>query len=336
MANAANSYTLADYALNSNSPIVQKITYSLLDNGSVMQDMTFRTYKSMIANGTRFLGSLAGVNYRALNDVPSVVKSVPTPYQESAYILSNTFAIDKKILEDQNQIQDPWTVQLGAYTKAVAYDTNDKFINNEHVTGDKNAPIGLRARLDNAAVYGIPTEMKFAAGGSTIDISAGANGDGILESIQQALDIMAAPDGTGVIMYMNELTRRKVDRAVKKLGTTGGFNVSQDQFNRRVMQYNGAIVRTIGRKADQTTQIITSSETTAGANGASNYSSIYFVKFGEEHIAPWQFDTFENSVIGPYLLTAGGVQMALTVDWAWGLFQSDVRAVARIYGIKTS
>lgn len=334
----SNSLTLSDYAILSNSPLVQKISYSMLMNGSVLQDIPLRTYQSMVANGVRFLGSegAATVAFRALNATPATTKSVPTPYQEQAYIMSNNFDIDNVLLQDKNSIQDPFAVQLGAYFKFVTYKMNDIFINNNHITGDANAPVGLRYRLDNYADYKIPSEMKFAAGGSTVDISAGANGDAILEGIQQALDIMGSPDGTGVIMYMNETCRRKLDRAVKKLGTTGGFNVSQDQFNRRVMTYNNAVVRTIGRKADQTTQIITSTESTAGADSNSNYSSIYFALLGEENLSGWQFRSLEEAIVGPYLLTASGTQQRVTFDWPIGFWQENVRAIARMYGIKVS
>lgn len=338
MANDANSLTLTDYAIMSNSPLVQKISYSLLMNGSVLQDIPLRTYQSMVANGVRFLGSEGAptVAWRALNDTPATTKSVPTPYQEQAYIMSNNFDIDNILLADVNSIQDPFATQMGAYFKFVTYDINDKFINNNHITGNANAFAGLRFRLDNPTDYKIPTEMKFAAGGSTIDISAGANGDAVIEYLQQMLDIMGAPDGTGVVLYMNELTRRKIDRAIKKLGTTGGFDQTQDMFGRRVLNYQNARVRTIGRKADQSTQIITSTETSAGVDGASNYSSIYGVKFGEEDFAGWQFRSLEQAVTGPYLLTASGTQQRITFDWPIGLWQENVRAISRMYGLKTS
>ncbi len=338
MANDANSLTLSDYALLSNSPLVQKITYSMLMNGSVLQDCPLKPYKSMVANGVRFLGTegAATVAYRAINNGPATTKSVPTPYSEQAYIMSNNFDIDNVLLEDKNSIQDPFAVQLGAYFKFQTYKFNDLFVNNNHITGDANAPVGIRYRLDNPTDYKIPSEMKFAAGGSTIDISAGANGDGVMEALQQMLDIMGSPDGNGVVLYMNELTRRKVDRAVRKLGAGIGFNTITDAFARRVTTFQNALVRTIGRKADQATQIITSTETTAGVDGASNYSSIYGVRFGEEHFCGWQFRSLEEAITGPYLLTATGTQQRITFDWPHGLWQEDVRSVARMYGLKTS
>jgi hypothetical protein len=333
----SNSLTLSDYAILSNSPLVQKISYSMLMHGNVLQDIPLRTYKSMTANGVRFLGSEGAptVAFRALNADPATTKSVPTPYQEQAYINSNNFDIDNVILEDINSIQDQFAVQTEAYVKFLTYKWNDVFINNNHITGDANAPVGLRYRLDNPTDYKIPTEMKFAAGGSTVDISAGANGDALAENIQKMLDLMGAPDGTGVVLYMSELTRRKADRAIRKLGAGIGFDTVRDAFDRRVTTYQNAIVRTIGRKADQSTQIITDTESTAGADSSSTYSSIYGVKYGEMDFAGWQFKSLEEAFFGPFQLQ-NGVQKRITFDWPVGFWQENVRAVCRSYGYKTS
>jgi hypothetical protein len=334
VANDSNSLTLADYALQSNSPLVQKITYSMIMNGSVLQYMPFVNYRSMIANGVRFLGQgLGAVAFRAINDVPTVTKSTPTPYSEQAYIMSNNIAIDNVLLQDINAIQDPWAVQLGAFVKAWVYKCNDIFINNNHLTGDANAPVGLRYRLDNYADYGIPSEMKIDA---NVDISAGSNGIAFLEQLQILMDYMGSTDGTGIVLFMNDSTRRKIDRAVKAAGTAGGFDITKDQFGRRVAYYQNALIVDLGRKADQSTRIITSTETTAGADSTSNYSSIYGVRFGDEHFKAWQFKSFEEAVTGPYLLTASGTQQQVTIDYPFGWWQEDIRAIGRLYDIKTS
>lgn len=333
----SNSITLSDYALMSNSPLVQKFTYSLIQFGSVLQDIPLRTYKSMTANGSRFLGAgLATVGYRKLNEAPAVTKSVPTAYQEQAYIVSNNFDIDTILLEDVNRIQDPFATQMSAYLRALTYDFNDKFINNDPINGDADAPVGLRYRLDNYSDYQIPSEMKFAAGGSTIDISAGSNGDALAENLQKMLDIMGSPDGTGVVLYGSELLWRKISRAILKLGTGGGFRIDQDQFGRQVTKYQNAIVRKMGRKADQTTQILTDTESTTGASSSSNYSSLYGVHYGLDQFSGWQFRNMEEAITGPYLLTATGTQQQITFDWPVGLWQEHIRSVSRMYGLKTS
>ena len=39
--------------------------------------------------------------------------------------------------------------------KAITYDLNYKFINNNHATGDANSFTGIRYRIDNGSTYGV-------------------------------------------------------------------------------------------------------------------------------------------------------------------------------------
>lgn len=332
----SNSLTLADYALMSNSPQVQKISTSMLMFGNVLQDIPLTDYNSMIATGVRFIGTSGNATpgWRQINEAPAVTKGVPKPWSEQAYILSNNFAIDNVLLQDRNSIQDPWSVQLNHYLEMVTYDINDKFINNDHITGDKDAPVGLRYRLDNPTQFDIPSELKINAGG--VDISGGLNGPKLLYYVDKALDFLGAPDGNGVVLYCDEELRRLMSFAIKTAGTSGGFEIVKDSFDRRVMMYRGATLRTIGRKADQTTHIITTTESAAGANASSTFTSLYAVRYGDGYFRGWQFRPLEQAVIGPYLLTATGTQQQLTLDWPVGLMQEHTRSIARIYDIKVA
>jgi hypothetical protein len=335
----ANSYTLADLALNSNDPMIRKISMSLIMNGNVMQDLPIENYASFKANGLRWQGAnaLPTVAWRALNQDPATTKGTPTPFEEQAYTLSNNIDIDSKLLRDVNAIQNPFAQQISAYLKAATYDFNDKFINNAPITGDENAIVGLRTRMDNPTIYGIETEMKIDA---AVDLSASpitsANANKFLEALQQALDFMGNPEGDGVVFYGNDLVLRKITSAVRILGAGGGFRFDQDAFDRTVTKYRNASFRDLGRKADQSTRIIPTTETNTGASGGTQYTSLYGVHFAmEDAFKAWNFDSLEQSVIGPFLLQ-NGVQQRVTIDWTVGLFQENTRAVSRLYDIKVA
>jgi hypothetical protein len=331
----ANSLTLTDYALMSNSPLIQKISFSLLTMGMVLQDVPMRQYKSMLSNGARYDGtSMPTINWRRLNDGYTVTKAVPTPFQEQAYIASNAIDIDVKILDDVNRIQDPFSLQLMVYLKGLAYDFNDKFVNNNHVTGDSDAPVGLRYRLDNYADYGIPSEMKLSA--AATDISAGSNVPKLLYYFDNMFIRMGVPEGDGVVIYINEQLSTLLNFGLKLAGTTGGFGFVKDPFERSTQTYKNAKIRVIGRKSDQSTQIITATEDTAGLDAASTYSSAYFVKYGmEDAFHAWEFDSLENSVIGPFK-KVDEPQERLAFDWAVGFWQESTRCIGRVYNIKVA
>lgn len=338
MAIDANALHLADYALQSNEPLIANVVYSLHRTGSVLQDIPWVTRPTLKMNGVRFTnGNLATTNWRKINEEPAVAKSTPEQFSENVYILSNNIDVDVKLLQDENQIQDPRSLQFNAWLEGVVYDVNDKFINNNHVTGDADAPIGLRHRLDNAGAWGVESALKIDAGGATVDLSQGgmtaATANNFIEVVQQLFDEMANPDGDGIVLYMNELVKRRFERAIRLLGAGAGWSMTRDAFDREVVRYKNAIIRVIGRKTDGTTQIITNTETSAGADGASTFSSIYAVRYGESYAMGWQMNPLTVNDLG---VLNNGVIYRINMDWAAGTMFSNTRSLGRIYDIKVS
>jgi hypothetical protein len=322
----------------SNSPIVQAITSSLIDSGSIMaRDIPFSSKASLVANGVRWEGNLPTVNWAQINEEGTSTSGTPTPYQENAYIIRNVIDVDKFLVLDENQIVDPRAAQLDAYLKAVAYDFNDKFINNAHTTGDADAPVGIRFRIDNGATFGVRTENKIDAGGTTADMTAGsataATFSAFLEKIDQLLWSIDSPDGAGVVLYVSDTLQRRWDAKARQFSGQGGFSTAVDQLGRGLTMYKSAIIRDPGLKADQSTRVITATETAAGVNGASTFTSVYGVNYSALHFGGWQFGPLNAQDLG--LLEAGSTYRTL-VDWAGGLMNFSTRSLGRVYDIKIS
>lgn len=331
----SNSLTLSEYAMMSNDPLVKKVTYSLLQMGNVLQDIPLLNAQTLIANGVRFLGNgLPSVAWGKLNQEPTVTKGKPTPFQEQAYLIRNSIDVDTKLVNDRNAITDPRGQQVEAYLRAVTYEVNHRFINNDHVSGNSDCFIGIRSRLDNPATYGVESEMKIDAGGVVMTTSmTAATANSFIEYVDTLLDYMGAPDGSGVVLYMNDLMKRRFARAIRVLGAGAGFTTQQDAFDRTVETYRNAVIRDLGRKADQSTRIITSTEAADGTDGSSNYTSIYGVKYGEGYFTGWQFEPLVPRDLG---LLDNGVIYRTVFDWAFGLYMEYTRAIGRIYDIKVS
>jgi len=333
MAISTSAVSLADYALQSNSPLVRAITYSLILYSNVIQDVPLMTKRSLVANGARFEGNLPTVNWAQLNAEGVTTKGTPTAYQEQVYLIRNYIDVDKMLVDEENAIVDPRAAQSEAYLKALTYDINFKFINNDHVTGDANSFVGIRSRIDNGSTFGVRSENKIDAGGTDLS-QAGttqATANKFLEQLDQLLWSVDSPDGQGVILYMNEVMKRRFAFAMRTMGTSGGFEITKDQFDRTVTQYKGAVIRDPGYKADQTTRIITSTETNTGANGSSTFTSIYAVNYDTEHFFGWQFS--EPNVQDLGLLNNGVIYRTL-IDWAVGFMNASTRSLGRLYDIK--
>ncbi len=348
---SSNALTLADYALNSNQPLMQRVTMSLIDYGNVLQDVPLVTKASLIANGTRFEGNLPTVNWTPLNSEGVTTKGVPTAYQEQVYLIRNYIDVDKFIVMDQNQIVEPRGSQTQAYLEALTYDFNTKFFKNDHATGDVNSFVGIRARIDNGGLFGVRSENKIDAGG--LDISTTAlttaatqyNGNKMIELLDQLLWSVGSPDGAGVTIYMNDNMKRRLNFMLRALGTAGGLDVSKDMFDRDQTTYKNAVLRDPGVRVDQTTRIILgpaqagvtgqNGETATGADGSTNttpqYTSIYAVNYSTDHFFGWQMAELNTQDLG---LVYDGAFYRTLIDWAVGFMNVNIRSLARIYDIK--
>lgn len=333
MTASAQALSLAQYAIMSNDPLVTAITFSLIDNGSVLQDIPFVSKKQLVANGVRWEGALPTVNWRPLNGGTTVTTGTPKPFQEQAYIVSNAIDTDKVLVNDETQITDPRKAMLEAYLKSVAYDFNDKFINNDP-TVDANAIVGLKARINTPGTYGVRSENKIDGGGVDITQAAAtqATANKFLEFLDQLLWSVGSPDGTGVVIYCNDVMKRRFAFLARLLGTSGGFRIDKDQFGRQVGMYNNAVIRDIGYKADQATRIITTTEANTGAAGSSTYTSLYAAHYGDPYLVGWQMEPLNGVDLG--LLGNDGTIYRTLIDWTCGLFPTSNRCMARLYGLK--
>lgn len=336
MAVDSAALNLAQYAALSNDPLVTAVTFSLIKSGNVMQDVPFVNKASLKVNGSRWEGNLPAPNYVALNQEGVTVSSSPTPYSEQVFIMRNNIDTDKLLVEDINSIGDPRGQQLQAYLVGATYDLNDKFINNDHASGDSNAPVGLKSRIDNGALYGVRAANKIDAGGVDVSQATGtaATGNKFFELLDQLLWSVDSVDGTGVVLYMNEALKRRLAYIVRLMGTSGGWSITQDQFGRTVDMFRGAVIRDIGYKSDQATRIITTTELANGsAPTGATFTSIYAVNYGMDHFYGWQFAPLAAHDLG---LLNNGMIYRTFVDWAAGLVNASNRSLARLYDIKYS
>lgn len=335
MAISSSALTLGQYAILSNEPLTTAVTFSLIDNGSVMaRDIPFSNQKTLIANGVRWEGSLPTVNWTNVNEEGTTVSGTPTPFQEQAYILRNYIDVDKVLVNDRNRIVDPRGAQVAAYMKAAAYDFNDKFVNNTPAANAK-AITGIRNRIDNGTTYGVRSENKI--NGGAVDMTTGAataaTFAAFTEYMDQLLWSIDAPDGSGAVIYVNDVLARRWARFMRQFAGQGGFSQATDQNGRVADMYKGAQLRDIGRKADQSTLVITNTETSAGVDGASTHTSAYAVKYDTEHLSGWQYEPLVARDLG---LMENGVIYRTFVDWTGGLFNAHTRSMGRLYGIKMS
>lgn len=335
MSISANSLTLAQYANQANDPLIAKVVNSLYQLGSVVQDWSLVTNPTLKVNGTRMVGNMPSVTWRNINESAATTSGTLTPYQEQAFLLSNNIDVDKALILDKNAVSDPRGIQLMHWFESWVYDTNDKFFNNNHVTGNAKAPVGIRARLDSPSVWGTNSECKVDAGGvdMTASLTAGTAA-AFCGVVDRVLMRIGAFDGSNCVIYMNRLLFERWSMGIKLMGAGGGFDMTKDAFDRLVLRYRNAVIRVVGVKADQSTEIITNTESTAGADSSDDRTSFYVVRYGEGYFQPWQMAPLAVTPIG--IRSDEPTIFRTNVEWSCGFEQPHTRAVGRAFNIEVA
>lgn len=344
----ANAYNLLDHAQNSNDPLIKETALVMIEASSIFTDIPTVTRKSFKMNGTRITGDLADPSWVNIDEPPAIVKDPdPEPWEEGIFIHRDGCQVDDLYLQEENVINDPFELKIKTKIRGFTYSLNDALINNVHLNYanrnravNKKCFVGLRERLDKPELYYTNTNCKIDGGG--VDLSSGgAASDGIQMEylLEQALAEIGAPDGTGVAIVASSKWRRSFNRSIKKAGSGGGFRYDKDALDRTVEMFMNAKVIDCGRKAPTgskmartQTSIISNTETSDGtADTGSQYTSVYLIKYGMEHLYKWEFAPFKPSE--PYLLP-DGTTWQVNLNGTCGIAIPDTRAFARIYDIK--
>lgn len=341
-----SALTLSEIAMMSNSDRIKRATLDLYQSGHILKDSPFITSKARRLDDLRFINNTPGVNYVGYNADPVVVKGKPTPFSYSKSIIRNLIQVDKQLRDDPNLIEDPFAMQWRAWMWTNATDFATKFFLNQHGgafsnINDPNAPIGLRAMLDNYAAYNIPSELKIDAGGiamtSSVTASSTAQFEATIQGAFFALSVNSGMSdmGDGYSIYMPQLLWRRWDQGTKLQGAGGGFSMTEDAYDKRVLTFNGAKIRYPGRQTDQLTEILSTTETNTGASGSSDFCSVYIVKWGvDEGLSCWQNDALVPSP--PVLNPITRVNYNSVIDWGIGIIPRSIRAFARIFDIQVN
>lgn len=324
----ANALNIVDFGKMSNDPKIEGVTWALVRHNAVLQDIPFFNKQSLKAAGVRWEGDLPNTDWVKLNEGGPTVTGAPTQFAEQAFIMRNMIKTDTALIDDENTIGDPHVQRIDAYIRGRSHDFNDVFINNSPEV-NPNAIVGLRYRLDNPNTFKVSSDHKITAGGTLTLAATAQNFIEHQEKLDEMLDAVDSPDGSGVTIYCNGTYYRRFASLSKKYSGQGGFSTASDQYGRDVYRYKNAILRDVGRKSDQTTQIITGTETSTGADGSSDYTSIYAVNYSPMNFAGWMFRMQAKDVPQD-----DGVLKATFLEMICGLYPQTHRCFARMVGIK--
>lgn len=320
----ADAWTLGELSKIETDVLRKSVIDIFLMESDVMQFVPWETIGQLATTIVR-MQDLPSVGFRKINEGYAAGFGHFEQKTEHISLMGCYIDTDKAIARAKNTIADARAIQQQMALKAAAYKFNDKFINGDPAS-DPEEFKGLKERVNDVYNEGFTDQY--------ID-NAGTSGDGILLSDAESHNFLNKLDELIYsikghqpdMLLMNKkmlLALRSLLRKQKLLDN------ARDMFDRRVDMYSGCRLVDIGVTADQTTQIITSTETLEDA-GAAESTSIYAVKFGIGELL-WGIQEYPMEVEDLGRLEASPVYRT-EVDWPLGLALADPRSVGRLYGI---
>ncbi|MGW8177225.1 MAG: major capsid protein [bacterium] len=319
-------WTLAELSKIETDVLRKSVIDTLLFESNLMEMVPWETI-GQLSTGVIRIQDLPSVGYRRINgaydstDIGHFEHAV-----ENIALFGRDIDTDEAIARAKNTVADARAIQQMLVLKAMAYDFNNGFINNEVNATTPLVYNGLRKRVNDVAAEGYTSQKIDAACGGVGILNTSATSQAFLDKLNKLMFSIKGhkPD----YLLMNDdmyLALFSLLRREKLLDTT------RDMFDREIDTYRGARLIDIGVKADQTTKIITSTEASTGAEGSSEHTSIYAVKFGVGDMT-WGIQQFPMEVKDMGELEEKPAYRT-RITWNLGLATVDPRSVGRLYGI---
>lgn len=305
-ANSGNNLVagIADWFCRGN-PIAQKIVWQ----NSLELSTLITAFKTLPTVGTRKINA-------------SFSESTGTFQQktEGKYIFGNYIQVDTVLADANPKLR---TIYREMEAKAMSFKFNDMFINGDPANDEFK---GLKKRVDDIyAMGGVFTEQYIDGGSGTT--GRGINYDSterqyFLDKLNQL--IYSISDGIVDGLAMNSKMHLCFESLFRRENL---FNQSKDQYDRVVSYFKNIPLIDMGLNADQSTEVITNTET---LSGGTDETSIYAFRLGEDKYL-WGLQQKDLQVIDQGILQTAPKYSDL-VQWVIGLAVSNPKSIARAYG----
>lgn len=321
------AWTLSELSKIETDTLRKSVIDTLLMESNLLELIPWETIGQLATTIVRYK-DLPSFGYRKINEGFSESTGHFEQKVENISLGGLDIDTDKAIARAKNTIADARAIQQTMALKSAAYEFNYRFIAGNPIT-DPEEFKGLAARVDDIYNDGF-TEQKFAGGNTSTGILNSTTTRHIfLNDLDKLFYAIDGHNPAYALMNKKMLLALRAALRMEKL-----LNNAQDMFGRVIDMYGNTRLIDIGVKADQTTEIILNSETSAGAlsgGSANTYTSIYAVKLsiGDES---WGIQEYPMEVED-----LGELQTApkyrTRVDWPHGLATVSPRSLARMYGV---
>ena len=307
------------YVIARESPLARMIPYEEVGDLSVM----------MIENQ-----GLPTPAHRPLNPASITEKQVPFGQrQETLKILSDKVQVDRQFRNNKSAIVDPLAATIEGYSKSVAYENVQQFINGDPAV-NIDEPAGMVSRFltdsrlsDGATAPGTQKRV-IDANNQNADFSLEADRAKLFNAIHEALSIMDG--GTADVMVANRQTILGLAEASRRGGTL--FSQTKDQFDRPLRMFDGIPIIDAGVKPAGVLDLATGQQVIPTSTSTDNLTddSIWLLKWGPTMMTGIQKGALEVIRFRPDSDSGAFPNHVVAFEWVYGFHLVNPYAVALI------
>ncbi len=319
---------LIDHLKSVRDNVAAGIIQGLLERSRVMQLIPWTNTGALQLTVSRW-ATLPLTGFRKINGAYVESAGTKEQLQEAVYPLGGDTDVDVMIVRDKTVLTDPKAEQLDMRVHSMSYTFNNYFINGSQAT-DPDGFTGIKNRIAS-----LPASQTIVAATNGLDVKASTANQNVFADLLDQL-LYAIDNGSGdgqIAFFMNDSSYLGISSAFRRLGL---LDQTRDMFGRTIDAYKGVPFYDVGVLADQTTRIITNTETTGSS---SLTTSIYAVKFaGSDGNADSGGQFFHGIQQYPMdVRDLGELQTApqerVRIDWPVGIAHFHKRAMARLSGV---
>jgi hypothetical protein len=347
--------TFVQYFQRINQPRVATFWESFIKEDSVVTQLHMVTEGALIKRGRRVIDKLPAVTSLAIGAEPATpFTTTSQPFQETLMLTRDNNDIDRNFRMDKNYIQNnPTAIDINLYMQARVMFNNNYFFNNSKYQGpidDPNGFVGVRYRaLDaafngNAGGYGVNPQCVFQATAAINQSNWSATNAVKLErDLMRMFGHMGSVNGDGIIIFCSPQAMWEMDSCLKIAGTSGGFKIVEDAFDRTLRKFMGAKIVTCGLLkpqdgGQQTAPNISSAQDPNGwqsgdalyAPNSNSYTSLVFIRDDPKYFTCWQQ---EDPWMEKERIT-GTRKVRIMLDQTLGIFMQDSHGIGLMYGLQ--
>lgn len=325
------AFMLSEYAKLANTPELNSVVMTTILRYSQIMDLLRWENTGSFSQKTTRWNTLPSTGFRKINGVYTASEGTYDQVWESVYAFGGKISWDRAFELVTDPVRDPVADQVEMKLKSLALTFNHNFINGDHAT-DADGFEGLKKRI--SLMPSRQTVYPKGAGSTSAPLdptASAANARAFIGAFDKAMKYCNGDQCNAI--FMNENSYLGFSEALRYASAAGLglLDVTKDSFERRIVTYRGVPFIDVGLKSDQTTEIITDTET--DGTGGSIATSYYFVSYdpleGVSGIQLKDMDVLED-------VSGGPTAPAKVVDWFCGLASWGKSGIVRLANVEST